>query len=126
VLATALGLARSTGGKLRLLRVVGLPPELPSNVWAMPQPEILEQTLATAKKELEALASNVPAEHLDGATAQVGVAWDAICRYAHEHDVDLVVIGAHGYGLLDRLVGTTAAKVVNHADRSVLVVRERT
>lgn len=56
---------------------------------------------------------------------QVGVAWDGICSYAKEHDVDMIVIGSHGYGILDRLVGTTAAKVVNHADRSVLVVRSR-
>ena len=125
VLATAVALARGTGGKLRLLRAVGLPPELPSNVWAMPQPQIVETFLVTAKRELEELAATVPPELFGGATAQVGVPWDAICRYAREHDVDLIVIGAHGYGLLDRIIGTTAAKVVNHADRSVLVVRPK-
>jgi nucleotide-binding universal stress UspA family protein len=41
------------------------------------------------------------------------------------HDVDLIVIGSHGYGALDHVLGTTAAKVVNHADRSVLVVRPK-
>jgi nucleotide-binding universal stress UspA family protein len=35
------------------------------------------------------------------------------------------VIGCHGYSGLDRVIGTTAGKVVNHADRSVFVVRER-
>src|SRR5262249_52175656 len=75
--------------------------------------------------EIEEAAATVPPELLDGAYAQVGVAWDAICSAAREHDVDLIVIGSHGYGLLDRLLGTTAAKVVNHADRSVLVVRAR-
>jgi universal stress protein F len=35
-----------------------------------------------------------------------------------------VVIGSHGYGGLDRVLGTTAAKIVNHASCSVLVVRE--
>jgi nucleotide-binding universal stress UspA family protein len=35
----------------------------------------------------------------------------------------LIVIGAHGYGIVDRILGTTAGRVVNHADRSVLVVR---
>ncbi len=49
--------------------------------------------------------------------------WDGICRAAREHDADMIVIGSHGYGALDRLLGTTAAKVVNHADRNVLVVR---
>jgi len=53
----------------------------------------------------------------------MGTAWDAICRVAQEEAVDLIVIGSHGYGALDRFIGTTAAKVVNHADRSVLIVR---
>jgi nucleotide-binding universal stress UspA family protein len=35
----------------------------------------------------------------------------------------LILIGSHGYSGLDHLLGTTAARVVNHADRSVLVVR---
>jgi universal stress protein F len=125
VLVTAVALARSTGGKLRLLRAVGLPPELPANVWAMPQSQIVETYLSTAKRELELLAKEVPPEYLDGATAVVGVPWDAICSYGREHDVDLIIIGAHGYGILDRIMGTTSAKVVNHADRPVLVVRPK-
>ena len=36
---------------------------------------------------------------------------------------DLIVVGSHGYSGIDHLLGTTAARVVNHADRSVLVVR---
>lgn len=125
VLSSAIELARSSGGKLRLLRVVGLPPELPANVWAIPQTQVVETFLDTAKRDLERLSAQVPPELLEGATAQVGVAWDAICSYGREHDVDLIVIGAHGYGILDRIVGTTAAKVVNHADRPVLVVRRK-
>jgi len=123
VLAAAIDLARRTGAKLRLLRAVGLPPELPANVWAMPQAQMVDGFVISAKRDLEELSAQVPPELLDGATAQVGVAWDAICTYAREHDVDLIIIGSHGYGLLDRIVGTVAAKVVNHADRSVLVVR---
>ena len=38
-------------------------------------------------------------------------------------DFDLIVIGSHGFGTIDRILGTTAAKVVNHAERNVLVVR---
>ena len=53
------------------------------------------------------------------------MAWDAICSHALEHDVDVIVIGSHDYRFLDRIVGTTAAKVVNHADRPVLVVRPK-
>ena len=44
---------------------------------------------------------------------------------AEKQHADLIVIGAQGYGILDRIMGTTAAKVVNHADRPVLVVRPK-
>ena len=39
--------------------------------------------------------------------------------------VDLIVIGSHPIHGVERVVGTVASRVVNHADRSVLVVRER-
>jgi nucleotide-binding universal stress UspA family protein len=125
VLATAVDLAKRTGAKIRLLRAVPLPPELPANLWALPPAHVTDTMLGIAKRELEEAAREVPPELFDGCSAQVGVAWDAICAAAREHDVDLIVIGSHGYRLLDRLLGTTAAKVVNHADRSVLVVRPR-
>jgi len=66
----------------------------------------------------------VPAEVLGGTEVKIGVPWETICEAAREKQADLVVIGSHGYRGLDRLLGTTAAKVVNHAHCSVLVVRE--
>jgi nucleotide-binding universal stress UspA family protein len=48
---------------------------------------------------------------------------DTIVRLGRELDADLIVLGSHGFSGLDHLLGTTAAKVVNHADRNVLVVR---
>lgn len=123
VLAAAIDLARRTDSKIRLLRVVSFPPELPANLWALPPAQVTETFLATARRELEEAAASVPSDLLEGCSAQVGVPWDGICSAAREHDVDLIVIGSHGYGILDRLLGTTAAKVVNHCDRSVLVVR---
>lgn len=125
VLREAVALARRTGAKLRLLRAIGLPAELPAGIWTVPPNQVMDTYLDTARAEIAELARTVPPELLDGATAEVGTPWDALCSYARETDVDLIVIGSHGYGILDRLLGTTASKVVNHADRSVLVVRER-
>lgn len=122
VLTTAVELARVMGGKVRLFRAVGLPPELPSNLFALTPDQRVDSSIAQAKRELVELASEAPAELIEEMTAQIGVPWDAICAYAREHDVDLIVIGAHGAGLIDRIVGTTTTKVVNHADRSVYVV----
>ncbi|MCL2724283.1 MAG: universal stress protein [Polyangiaceae bacterium] len=123
VIAAAVDLAQRLGAKLRLLRAVGLPAELPSNVWAMPPSQVIETFLSTARAELNDLAARVPPELLESATVQVGVPWDAICSSAREYDADLIVVGSHGYGLIDRIIGTTASRVVFHADRSVLVVR---
>jgi nucleotide-binding universal stress UspA family protein len=76
-----------------------------------------------ADAHLAAAASHVPSESLAGTRVTIGAPWQAICDAARDENVDLIVIGSHGYSAVDRLLGTTAAKVVNHADRSVLVVR---
>ena len=123
VLDAAVDLAKRTGAKIALFRAVGLPQELTEDIFAVSPGDIVDRLLAKARKELEAIAKTVPHEVLDGAYAHVGTPWDIICREAQKLDCDLIVIGSHGYGGLDRLIGTTAGKVVNHSDRSVLVVR---
>jgi len=123
VLEQAIELARFTGAKLKLFRSVGLPPDVPHDVVGISPNEIAERLLTSARIDIERRGKTVPPELLGGTYAQIGAPWDAICTAARELDCDLIVIGSHGYHGLDRLLGTTAAKVVNHADRSVLVVR---
>ncbi len=123
VLAVAARLARATGARLHLFRGVGIPLDVPAIAWSV-APADLEGVLERAALEdVQARARELPAELLAGASVGLGVPWQAICEAARREDVDLIVIGSHGYGGIDRVIGTTAAKVVNHADRSVLVVR---
>jgi nucleotide-binding universal stress UspA family protein len=84
--------------------------------------ELLEQE---AKKYLDQMAAALPPGLLAGTVVHVGTPWQGICSAADHHQADMIVIGSHGYSGLDRLIGTTAAKVVNHAKQSVLVVRGR-
>ncbi|MBX3203747.1 MAG: universal stress protein [Labilithrix sp.] len=124
VLATAVDLARRTGSRLILFRSVGLPPELAREDVIGVSPNALVDKLVDAAKEgLARFREDVPPELQGGLEVRVGTPWNAICAEATALGVDLIVIGSHGYGGIDRLLGTTAAKVVNHADRSVLVVR---
>jgi nucleotide-binding universal stress UspA family protein len=117
-------LARRTGSKLILVRAVGIPIEIPAEAYALP-PASLEGLLREqAQKYVEKEAERVPEEYRGGAKVAVGTPWQAICEMAKEENVDLIMVGSHGYQGLDRLIGTTAAKIVNHADRSVLVVRD--
>src|SRR3954465_4191028 len=99
ILAVAIDLAKRTNAKLRLLRCVGLPPELPANVWALPPAQVTEQLMQIAKKELDQDGAAIPPELYESSTVHVGVPWDTICSVAKEEDVDLIVIGSHGYDI---------------------------
>jgi nucleotide-binding universal stress UspA family protein len=124
VLDAAVELARTIGAELVLMRSVALPAELPPTLFTVSVDNALQSLASDAKRELDALAARVPGELLSAARVRIGgQPWQAIVDSAKEEDVALIVIGSHGYHGLDRLLGTTAAKVVNHADRSVLVVR---
>lgn len=123
VLAAAVDLAQRTGAKMSLLRAVGIPPEVNKIISLDLGANVIEVLQAKAKEELDLLAQDVPPALIEGIHVHVGSPWDTICREAKDLDSDMVVLGSHGYGGLDRVLGTTAAKVVNHCDRSVLVVR---
>lgn len=123
VLDAAIGVGRRAGAKLVLLRCVGLPYDLPAEAYAM-NPDDVEKVLAQrAHADLHALEKLVPEALRAGTRVVVGGVAASIQRAAEEIDADLVVVGAHGYNAIDRVVGTTAARVVNRADRAVLVVR---
>jgi len=124
VLGTATTIARAQGAKLTLVRAVGLPPEVPQDFWKTTDEPLLTVLQRHAQQELDAQATAIPPELAGERLVVVGVPWQAVCEAARRIDAELVVIGSHGYAGFDRLLGTTAAKVVNHATCSVLVVRE--
>ncbi|HEY3820291.1 MAG TPA: universal stress protein [Polyangiaceae bacterium] len=124
VLATAITIARAQGARVVLLRTVGLPPDVPQDFWRTSDEPLLELLERRARHYLDEQAAKVPLEVFGGIEVVVGTPWQAICDTARTLGADLIVVGSHGYAGFDRLLGTTAAKVVNHADGSVLVVRE--
>jgi nucleotide-binding universal stress UspA family protein len=124
VLGSAVKLALTFRLPLVLCRVIMLPTAqfttdgLPTGIDLQPELEAL------ARKDLEAMARSVPPDVETRLTTTLDVPWEGICEMAQKEDASLIVIGSHSYSRLDLLLGTTAAKVVNHADRSVLVVRD--
>lgn len=126
VLQTASELAQRTGAKLLLLRSVGLPAEIDQEFYVHAAGNMTDILVEKAKSDLETLAKGVPAGLIEGYDVHIGTPWDTICREAKARDCDLVVLGAHGYSGVDRILGTTAAKVVNHCEVSVLVARPKT
>ena len=127
VLAQAVELACALHAKLVAVRAVGLPPELPVEALGI-EPDALPGTLlGLARRALDEALAGVPAGLVTAVETRLGPAWQVICGVATERSADVVVIGAHGHTLLiDRVLGTTASRVVSHAPCSVLVCREAT
>jgi nucleotide-binding universal stress UspA family protein len=124
VLETAVSLASRLGGKLILFRAVSLPIGIPAQALALSPDNVGSLLADSAREHLEVLAKSLPAELVERVQVEMGVPWRAVCDTAEADGADLIIIGSHGYGGLDRLIGTTAGKVVNHAPCSVLVARK--
>lgn len=124
VLAAARALAEARGSALIALRAVGIPREIPQEVLALPPDKAEEAFLAIAEQELKTLLLSGTPGPDERVSSVAGVGWDAICRAAKDQGAGLIVIGSHGYSGLDRILGTTASRVVNHAPVSVLILRD--
>ncbi|HEY3820284.1 MAG TPA: universal stress protein [Polyangiaceae bacterium] len=124
VLAKAVGIARSQGGRLLLLRAVRLPPDIAADFSEATDGPRIDRLEERARAYLDGQIREVPPELFGRAEVVIGPPWKAICDTARRFEVDLIVIGAHGYDSAESMLGTTAARVVNHASVSVLVTRE--
>lgn len=122
VLAHAIELAARTGARVQICHAVTIPVGLPDAVWSVPIAELDARLVADAERRMhEAKASH--GASIAGTHVRIGQAADVVVDLAKEIGADLVVIGAHGYGPIERLIGTTASKIVHRAPCSVLVVR---
>jgi universal stress protein F len=123
VFDVAAALAAKFGAKLHLLRVISVPPEFPPAAAAShadPLPAHLEEIAIAQMAELTLRAPQLSVSPPIVAMGQQP--WRVILENARRLNADLIVLGSHGYGGWDRVLGTTAGKVANLADRNVFVV----
>jgi len=123
VLAAALRLAELEDATLIVYRAIGVPTDMPRELLDVTDARLEDVLKRNAHTDLERLTADVPRKRIEKITTELATPWDGICTAARKDDVDLIVIGSHGYGGLDRILGTIAGKVANHADRNVLIVR---
>ena len=85
--------------------------------------DMLEQRLR--EKELPATVSALGSLGQEPESSIVwGHAAEEICRFAQEHNVDLIVIGSHGRtGIRRALLGSVSHAVANQAPCPVTIVR---
>jgi universal stress protein F len=126
VLAAAAEIAARFRAKLTLVRALAIPPDFPPAAHVSPRDPLPAFLLKEAQDALQALLATLPEGVAAGApVVRVGQSWRAILDVADELEVDLIVVGSHGYYGLDRILGTTAGKVANLSRRNVLVVHDR-
>jgi len=83
------------------------------------QNQLEEQAL----RQLHELAQRLGVEKSAQVEIVSGAPKHAIPTYADEHQVDLIVMGSHGRGGLDRLLGSVARDVLHKAACDVLTIR---
>lgn len=114
-----LGVARRVGGSRSRIIALYVAPDIPPYVAAELPEGLLQKNVARARAEVKALADEVLAESevLSGHPSL------RILEYSKDIGADLIVIASHRPGLQDFFLGSTAARVVRHAECAVLVDR---
>ncbi len=103
------------------LKVIYVGEEIPSYMdFAVPQ-DVVDEGVEDTRKQLKKLISD------NGIHAEVvvkrGRPHVKILEYAEEAGIDLILAASHNPGIQDFLIGSTAARIVRHAQCSVLVDR---
>jgi nucleotide-binding universal stress UspA family protein len=111
--------------KVRPFRAVCIPPEFPAAAFGSLSDPLPAHLTKLALEDIARLTAGTVAGDVDPPIVRIGDPARLILEVCEELDVDLVVIGSHGYWGLDRVLGTTAAHVANKSKCNVLVVHER-
>lgn len=106
------------GGRIVLTMVIE---DIPVYVAAELPGGVLEKSKESARKDLEKMATSI--DQTTEIEVRAGHAPTAILAVAEERDADLIIVASHKPELQDYLLGSTAGKVVRHAECSVLVMR---
>ncbi len=122
-LPAAVEIAKTSGATLHVVSIV---PDFGMAVVGGFFPDDFEEkALAEVTKKLAAFCEDkVPSEIEVKNIARHGNVYGEILKIAGEIGCGLIVIGAHRPDLKDYLLGPNAARVVRHANCSVLVVRD--
>jgi nucleotide-binding universal stress UspA family protein len=114
--------ARANGSKVTMIHVTDPQAFIPPQA-------VLEPVAATDGTAHEVELASLRDAYLGGVEVELAVVEDhaparAICDYADEHSIDLIVVGSHGRGGMERwLIGSVAERVVRHSSGNVYVVR---
>ena len=84
--------------------------------------DVEEQMIESARKQLRELAEKLGIPEAE-CVVEVGSPKAGVLKAVREHGVDLIVVGSHGAGGVDALLGSTAATILHKSPVDVFVVR---
>ena len=122
-LTYGISFAREFGAELLLVHVVeNLTVGYASDLFPVPMAEVFEEISGYAKSELAKLAAEAREKGVTVREIVVqGKPSAEIVRIAAEEQTDIIVLGTHGKGMLDKaLFGSTAERVIRRAPCPVL------
>jgi nucleotide-binding universal stress UspA family protein len=128
----AMSLAQEADAHLTVMHVIELPPDVPREVHedVLAGPGNLREYIARAEEDRrarlkDAIPDSVRAYCAVDTVPATGKPYREILRVAEEQAADLLVIGIHGRGPVDRLLfGSTAQHLVRQASCPVLTLRK--
>lgn len=103
---------------ITLLHVIG---DIPAYAQSHLPEGQLQANLGETKEVLEAMAESLDVKAVS--VVRYGSPSPVILDEAAERDIDLIIIASHHPGIRDYLIGSTASRIVRHADCSVLITR---
>jgi len=118
-LAAAGRFAALLGAELRALHVVEPFPPIPDVAVQLDE----QEHISSAEREFGHVVDQALEGHAAEPVVRCGMPSRTICDEAEAWQADLIVVGSHGKGWVDRvLLGSTAERLLNRLPASVLVV----
>ena len=118
-------IAKGTGAEVILLQVVPIPLARVPEAGQKEEEKSIQEVAAQAKAYLERIAARVIKEGVKARTVILeGAADGAILGFAHNEEVDILVMSTHGRtGLSKALMGSVAEKIMLTTKRPVMLVK---
>jgi nucleotide-binding universal stress UspA family protein len=118
-LETALRVVKFLGAKLKVIHVVEPMPDIPSYTIDLPE----EQNIKRAQEQFDQIVMPLVEGETVETTVVSGPTEETIAKQAAQWEADVVVVGSHGKGWVERiLLGSTTQKLIREMPASLLVV----
>ena len=121
-IATAIEMARGSGGSVRLINVLAMTPVMLAE-YVPPDFDVQQRKSAEEALTIIALECGLDAARVSATVRQGGI-YHEVLEEAKTFNADLIVMSSHRPAMRTYFLGSNAGHVVRYAKCSVLVVRQ--